>query len=106
MPNFRRISNREEDPAKNVLIPSTAEGPCVFPASQRSLPAVLVALLIFVALNPQLYKPLNQIWVFQSTRRPHLGIHADGGEPRHGVDLVQIDLSRFGIHQEIDAGKT
>ncbi len=63
-----------------------------------TLSAVLVFLLLRVPLQPQFNQLLNQPRIFQPRRRPHLGIHADRCESGHGIDLVQVNLARFGIH--------
>src|SRR5580658_2458986 len=70
--------------------------------NQKSLStAVLILLLIFVAFDAELNQAVDQVGISQSRSRPQLGVHADGGETRHGIDLVQENLPRFRVHQKI-----
>src|SRR3954453_21250608 len=45
---------------------------------------------------------VEQLAVRDARVLEHFGIHADGGEARNGVDLVDVDLAGWGFHQEID----
>ena len=56
--------------------------------------AVLIFLLVFVAFDAELNQAVDEIGIDQSGRGPQFGIHADGGESGHGVDLVQVDFAR------------
>src|SRR5688572_21351163 len=58
--------------------------------SQRAGPE-----LLFFPMPPEgeLNELINQPAVGQPGRFPHLRIHADGGEARHGVDLVEVDIA-------------
>src|SRR5205807_9693768 len=69
------------------------------------IPAIAILLFLLVALQSQLDQPLNQLWVFYSGSRPQLGVHADRGEARHGIDLIEIYLAGLGVHQEVHAGQ-
>ena len=59
---------------------------------------VLIPLLVFVALDAEPDQAINQLGIRYSRRCPQFRIHADRGKARHGVDLVDEDLARFGIH--------
>ncbi len=63
--------------------------------SESTSSAVLIFLLVFVPFNSELDQAVDQIRVRQPGCRPQLGIHADRGESRHGIDLVQVNLSRL-----------
>src|SRR5580698_64754 len=71
------------------------------------LTAEVRLLLLAMTLQRQLNEFVDKLWVLDTTRRPQLGVHADGGETGQGVDLVEDDLRRLafgcGSHQEIDA---
>src|SRR5437660_8876210 len=66
-------------------------------AVNRRSAAVLIALLVFVTLDPELDQTVNQFAIRQSSRCPQFRIHADRGEAGHGVDLVDVDLARLWI---------
>ncbi len=70
------------------------------------LSAVLILLLITMPFHSKLNQPVNQLRIRDTRSRPQLGIHADGCKSRHGIDLVQINLARLGIHEEVHARQT
>src|SRR5208282_6921082 len=79
--------------AKNACTTNVGAGARAGPdqCGQRSTgssPAVLIFLLLPMPLQPQLYQAFNKIGIRHTRSRPQLGIHADGGESRHGIDLV------------------
>ena len=47
-----------------------------------------------VALEGQFDQAVQKLGVRNAARFPELGIHADGGKARNGIDLVQVDLCR------------
>src|SRR5579875_3559076 len=67
------------------------------------LHACPVALAILVALDSQFDQAIQQLCVAQAAGFPELGIHADLGKAGHGVNLVDVDLARLFLEEEIDA---
>src|SRR6185369_10706950 len=70
-----------------------------------ALPAVLVLLLIRVTLEAEIDETADQFRVGQTSRGPEFGVHADGGESGHGIDLVQINFAVLGVHEEVHASE-
>src|SRR5690606_23849298 len=67
----------------------------------RSYPAAVAAL--GVPLQRQLDQPGNQLPEGQSARLPEDGIHADLGEARDGIDLVDVDGAGVSLEAEVHA---
>src|SRR5438445_10759582 len=62
------------------------------------------SLALAMTLQRQLDQAVYQFWVGEAARLPHLRIHADGREPRNGIDLIDEYLLGRRLHQKIDAG--
>jgi hypothetical protein len=56
-----------------------------------------------LALNRQVDQSIHQGGIGYSGGLPQLGIHADLGESRDGVELVQIELFCIFVEEEVDA---
>src|SRR3954470_2831813 len=70
------------------------------------LHTVGVLFLFMMAIERQLNQPRYQFRIRDTGGGPQFGIHADGSEAGHGIDLVHVDALRLaGIHQEIHARK-
>jgi len=64
----------------------------------RRSTTVLIPLLVFVALDAELDQTVNQLGIRYSGRAPQLRVHADRGKAWHGIDFVDVDPARLGIH--------
>src|ERR1019366_9874 len=67
------------------------------------LPRETGRLLLSVAVQRERDQAVQQLAEADSTVLPHLGVHADGGEARDGIDLVDVELVRGFLQKEIDA---
>src|SRR5438067_223560 len=59
-------------------------------------------LLRGMALEREFDQTVDQVAVSDARILPHLRIHADRGEPRDGIDLVDVEFRRRVFTQEID----
>ena len=55
------------------------------------------------ACESQIDEPIHQLCVGESSGFPQLGIHADAGEARNGVELVEQDAAAPAVEKEVDA---
>src|SRR5579872_2713857 len=55
-----------------------------------------------VASESQIDQPVKEFGKWHSRRFPHFRIHGDGSEAGDGIDLVDVELARGGLQQEID----
>src|SRR6185312_16955324 len=66
-------------------------------------PAVARSALLLMPLKREFNESIDEFWILQSRGCPQLGIHADGGEAGHGIDLIHVKLVIVRIEQEIHA---
>src|SRR5262249_11676858 len=59
------------------------------------------ACFIGVALQRQLDQPVQQLRIGDAACLPQLGIHADLGEARHGIDLVDVERAGIAVEEAI-----
>jgi hypothetical protein len=52
-------------------------------------------LLFLVAFGGKADESIDQFFVRHAGGFPELGVHADAGEARHGVDFVEVDAGGF-----------
>ena len=64
-----------------------------------------IAGLIGVSFKRKLDEAVDQVRVADSTGLPELWIHADGGESRHGIDLVDQQTIGATLKKEVDPGQ-
>src|SRR5262245_36029511 len=60
-------------------------------------------LLVRMSLHSESDQPIDKHWIVLAACLPQLRVHADGGEARHRVDLVQEQLTSRAIQQKVDA---
>src|SRR5690349_16992966 len=73
-----------------------------YPAS-RSLTSTPPPVALLIAFDGQIHQPRHQFRQGDAACLPQLWIHADGGEARDGVDLVEQHALRRAFEEEIDA---
>ena len=69
----------------------------------RESPCVAVLFLLGMAFKAELNQAIDEFRVRYARSRPQFRIHADGGEARQRVDLVDVHLPVARVHEEVDA---
>src|SRR5215510_7530494 len=106
VPMYRnRASGRASLSAWATASTGVAEPPEPPPASRMRSSVRFKSCFVLRAfpktLHGQLDQPGHQLGKRQATGLPQLGIHADHGEARHGVDLVQIQPPGCALQKEV-----